>query len=133
MSKFIKVTPKGETSPRIVLASLKTFYIAQGAKIETPTDEEVYAVEPNERPADKQPAANADQAAEIARLQKEVAEAQQARADLQSQADQAQHTIAELREKLATTEAEVAEGERVINDLRKELAKTRKTTDTTKE
>ncbi len=109
MSKFIKVTPKGETSPRIVLASLKNFYIAQGAKIETPTDEEVYAVEPNERPAAKQPATGADQA------------------------DQAQQTIAELREKLATSEAEVAEGERVINDLRKELAKTRKTTDTTKE
>lgn len=32
MCEYIKVTPKGESAPRIVLASLKNFYIAQGTK-----------------------------------------------------------------------------------------------------
>ena len=44
MSKFIKVTPKGDTKPRIVLANLKAFYLSQGAKVEIPTDEEVYNI-----------------------------------------------------------------------------------------
>ncbi len=93
MSKYIKVTLKGETTPRIVLSNLKTFYIAQGAQIETPTDEEVYAIEPAERPA-AEPAASADQAAEIASLQKEIA-------DLRTAAEQADKTIADLRKELA--------------------------------
>lgn len=47
MAEFIKVTPRGSTEPRIVLASLKTFYISQGAKVEDATPEEVYAAEPH--------------------------------------------------------------------------------------
>lgn len=90
MAKFIKVTPKGETTPRIVLASLKAFYISQGAKIETPTDEEVYAVEPGERPAE----CIASQTAEIERLQTAV--------------DNANKTIASLKERLAKAQRKTA-------------------------
>ncbi len=131
MSKFIKVTPRGEGTPRIVLASLKNFYISQGAKIETPTDEEVYAVEPNERPAAEQIAHSAEQAIEIARLKNEVEEATHANVDLTNSLVSAEQAIAELREKVATAEAKVAESKQTIADLRKEIAKAKKTTDAT--
>lgn len=49
MAEFIKVTPRGSTEPRIVLASLKTFYISQGAKVEDATPEEVCEAEPHLR------------------------------------------------------------------------------------
>lgn len=131
MSNFIKVTPRGECTPRIVLASLKGFYISQGAKIETPTDEEVYAVEPNERPTAEQIAHSAEQAIEIARLQNEVEETTKANADLTNTLATAEQTIAELREKLATTETKVAESKQTIADLRKEIAKAKKATEAT--
>ena len=51
MATYIKVTPKGDTKSHIVLATLTDFYISQGAKIEEPTQEEVYAAVPQERPA----------------------------------------------------------------------------------
>lgn len=124
MSKYIKVTPKGETTPRIVLANLKTFYIAQGAKIETPTDEEVFALEPAER---QQPAPNAEQNAELARLRKENNELTIANAELGSHAADDQITIADLKSKLAAAETALGESEKVIENLRKELAKIRKT------
>ena len=40
-SKYIKVTLKGEKNGRVVLASLKPFFLSQGAKIEEPTPEEI--------------------------------------------------------------------------------------------
>ena len=49
MSTFIKVTPKGEQAQRYVRASLKPFYLSQGAKVEPATEEEFYAAEPAER------------------------------------------------------------------------------------
>lgn len=49
--KYIKVTPKGETEGRVVLASLKQFFISQRAKIEEPTQEEIEAAFPEERAA----------------------------------------------------------------------------------
>ena len=48
-SKYIKVTPKGEKEGRVVLDSLKSFFVSQGAKIETPTQEEIEAAFPEER------------------------------------------------------------------------------------
>ena len=125
MSKYIKVTPKGETTPRIVLANLKTFYIAQGAKIETPTDEEVFALEPAERQQVQQ-VPNAEQNAELARLRKENSELTLANAELGSHAADDQMTIADLKSKLAAAETALAESEKVIENLRKELAKLRK-------
>ena len=107
MSKYIKVTPKGETTPRIVLANLKTFYIAQGAKIETPTDEEVFALEPAERQQVQQ-VPNAEQNAELARLRKENSELTLANAELGSHAADDQMTIADLKSKLAAAETALA-------------------------
>lgn len=48
-SKYIKVTPKGEKEGRVVLASLKSFFVSQGAKIEQPTQEEIEDAFPEER------------------------------------------------------------------------------------
>lgn len=125
MSKYIKVTPKGETTPRIVLANLKMFYIAQGAKIETPSDDEVFALEPAERQQAQQ-APNAGQNAELARLRKENSELTIANAELGNHAADDQITIANLKSKLAAAETALGESEKVIENLRKELAKTRK-------
>lgn len=125
-TKYIKVTPKGETTPRIVLANLKTFYIAQGAKIETPTDEEVFALEPAER---QQQVPNAEQNAELARLRKENSELALANAELGSHAADDQMTIADLKSKLTAAEMALGESEKVIENLRKELVKTRSKAD----
>ena len=48
MAQYIKVTPAGETKSHILMASLRDFYLSQGAKIEIPTEEEVLAVFPRE-------------------------------------------------------------------------------------
>ncbi len=131
-NKFIKVTPKGEKQPRIVLATLKAFYLSQGAKVEIPTDEEVYAAEPTERPRNTAPAQpTASQANEIAQLKAQIAEAAKANAELAQHATQDQATIqqqaaelADLRTKLEAAEITITESEKVIENLRKELAKT---------
>ena len=141
--KYIKVTLKGETKSYIVLATLKPFYISQGAKIEHPTDEEVYAAVPQERPAVARPANRvqsltnaAEAAAEAARDAEEIAELKKENAELQKdlQREKAVNeeglknisiqsaTIAELRDKLAAAETTITESEQLIESLRKELA-----------
>lgn len=67
-TKYIKVTLLGEKTPRYVLASLKAFYLSQGATVESATDDEVFAAEPAYRPAPPTP----DYPAEIARLQHDI-------------------------------------------------------------
>lgn len=67
-TKYIKVTLLGENTPRYVLASLKAFYLSQGATVEPATDDEVFAAEPAYRPAPPMP----DYPAEIARLQHDI-------------------------------------------------------------
>lgn len=135
MSKYIKVTPKGETKPRIVLATLKNFFISQGAKVENPTDEEVYALEPALRPRTDPVAQTAPvaQSAETARvkalnaelektidgLRKEVAERDQT---IKEQAE----TIESLREKVQAGETALAETEAALEAAHKELAKSSK-------
>ena len=44
MNQYIKVTLAGETKSHILMATLRDFYLSQGAKIEIPTEEEVLAV-----------------------------------------------------------------------------------------
>lgn len=137
MSKYIKVTPKGETQPRIVLATLKPFFVSHGAKVETPTDEEVYALEPALRPKTASvvviPSKPAAQSAETSRvkalnaelektidgLRKEVAERDQT---IKEQAE----TIESLREKVQAGETALAETEAALEAARKELAKSSK-------
>lgn len=137
MAQFIKVTPKGQTKSRIVLASLKPFYIAQGAKVEIPTDEEVYAAEPALRPRTAPviviPAKPDNESAETARvkalnaelektidgLRKEVAERDET---IKQQAE----TIGSLREKVQAGETALTETEHALEAARKELAKSSK-------
>jgi hypothetical protein len=140
-SKYIKVTPKGETKPRIVLASLKQFFISQRAKVEPVTDEEVYQLEPALRPA--RPAAPAPGPAQTAQAAAEAAKALQAIAELkkenlhfkeqngelektidglQGDVKEKDELIAELREKLAASEAALTETENALEAARKELA-----------
>lgn len=140
-SKYIKVTPKGETKPVIVLATLKPFYISQGAKIEIPTDEEVYQLEPALRPARlvasaPAPAQTAQAAAEaykalqaVAELKKENLQLKELNGELEKTIDGLQgdvkekdELIAELREKLAASEAALTETENALESARKELA-----------
>lgn len=58
----------GAKNNRDVLASLKAFYLSQGATVEPATDDEVFAAEPAYRPAPPTP----DYPAEIARLQHDI-------------------------------------------------------------
>lgn len=122
MSKFIKVTPKGEKTSHIVLATLKNFYISQGAKVEIPTDEEIFQAEPNERQS--RPVAEADEATKQIKndLKEALAIIKEKDATIEEQAQ----ALADLREKLAATEVAVTESEKVIEGLRKELAATEK-------
>lgn len=53
-NNYIKVTLAGEDRSHILMATLRDFYLSQGAKVETPTEEEVLAVFP---PENKQEAA----------------------------------------------------------------------------
>ena len=124
-NKFIKVTPKGEKQPRIVLATLKAFYLSQGAKVEIPTDEEVYAAEPTERPRNTAPAQpTADQAKEIELLRKANTAYEERDANLRKTIEQQAAELADLRGKLEAAETTITESEKVIENLRKELAKT---------
>lgn len=149
-SKFIKVTPKGEKEARIVLASLKPFYISQGAKIETPTDEEVWAAEPSERPAGAVVTAQKEQKdlrgeiasykavaernakavenlkAELEEVRKNtqatVKELEEMNAEKDKTIAEQAEAIAGLRESLAASEATVKESEQVIAELQNKLA-----------
>lgn len=131
MSKFIKVTPKGETQPRIVLATLKPFYLSHGARVETPTEEEVYQAEPTERPRAAAPAsANqtnvyAEQKAEIKELRKAIDTLDQDNKAKQETIAQQAAELADLREKLAASETALTETEKALEAARKELNKTK--------
>ena len=49
VNNYIKVTLAGETKSHILMASLRDFYLSQGAKVEKPTEKEVLAVFPTEK------------------------------------------------------------------------------------
>lgn len=132
MSKYIKVTPKGETQPRIVLATLKPFFVSHGAKVETPTDEEVYALEPALRPrtAPVAQTAPASTSAETARVKALNAELEKTIDVLRNEVTERDQTIKEqadtieaLREKAKADETAIAETEQALEAARKELAK----------
>lgn len=95
-NKFIKVTPKGETKPRFVLATLKPFYLSQGAKVEDATIEEVCQQEPAERGEHRITALRDTNAAlEVAKAQLEAENAA-----LKAQLEEAEKTTAKLRKEL---------------------------------
>ena len=125
-TKFIKVTPKGETESRIVLATLKPFYLSIGAKVETPTNDEVYAAEPSEQPSKAAPVADAEQEKEIELLRKQNAGYEKRDALRRETIELQAAEIKDLREKLVAAETAVNESEKVIENLNKELAKSKK-------
>lgn len=50
LKRFIKVTPRDSDKYVVILAANKEFYLAQGAKVEQPTEEEVVKFFPQLKP-----------------------------------------------------------------------------------
>lgn len=50
LKRFIKVTPRDSEKYVVILAANKEFYLAQGAKVEQPTEEEVVKFFPQLKP-----------------------------------------------------------------------------------
>lgn len=59
-NQFVKVTPKGGGHAVVVPAANRDFYLSQGAKIETPTEAEVFAQFPEYAARAKRDAERAD-------------------------------------------------------------------------
>ena len=126
-SKYIKVTPKGEKEGRVVLASLKSFFVSQGAKIETPTPEEIAAEFPEERKrsvasAQAQPAVNATIAEQKVTIEKQAETIKALEEELK--------TVKEEREKayeqVSALGKSLEESEQLIAKLRADAEKKKK-------
>lgn len=130
-SKYIKVTPKGEKEGRVVLASLKSFFVSQGAKIEQPTQEEIEAAFPEERKVgatsaqqhQPQPAVNATIAEQKVTIEKQAETIKALEEELK--------TVKEEREKayeqVAALAKSLEESEQLIVKLRADAEKGTKT------
>ena len=110
-SKYIKVTPKGEKKGRVVLASLKPFFLSQGAKIEEPTPEEIALEFPETAEAEKQQTAKQAEA-QIAELNETIKSKDE--------------NIAELESKITGLEASIKESDELIAKLKGEIATLKK-------
>lgn len=115
MAQYIKVTPAGETKSHILMASLRDFYLSQGAKIEIPTEEEVLTVFPREE--EKQQVSN-----------KELAEARAAYEEAKDLYNKETNKVAKLKaanadlqEKVKALQTSLDEAENVIANLQKQL------------
>lgn len=114
-NKYIKVTLAGEAKSHILMASLRDFYLSQGAKIEIPTEEEVLAVYPQE---EEKPHAST----------KELEEARAAYEEIKNLYNKETNKVAklkaanaELQEKVNTLQKSLDEAEGIIANLQKEL------------
>lgn len=114
-NKYIKVTLAGETKSHILMATLRDFYLSQGAKIEIPTEEEVLAVYPQE---EEKPQAST----------KELEEARAAYEEIKNLYNKETNKVAklkaanaELQEKVNTLQTSLNEAESVITNLQKKL------------
>lgn len=115
MAQYIKVTPAGETKSHILMASLRDFYLSQGAKIEIPTEEEILAVFPREE--EKQQVST-----------KELEEARAAYEEVKDLYNKETNKVAKLKaanadlqEKVKALQASLDEAENVIANLQKQL------------
>lgn len=115
MAQYIKVTPAGETKSHILMASLRDFYLSQGAKIEIPTEEEVLAVFPREE--EKQQVSN-----------KELEEARAAYEEAKDLYNKETNKVAKLKaanadlqEKMKALQTSLDEAESIIANLQKQL------------
>lgn len=114
-NKYIKVTLAGEKKSHILMATLRDFYLSQGAKIEIPTEEEVLAVYPQE---EEKPQAST----------KELEEARAAYEEIKNLYNKETNKVAklkaanaELQEKVNTLQTSLNEAEGIIANLQKEL------------
>jgi septal ring factor EnvC (AmiA/AmiB activator) len=115
MAQYIKVTPAGETKSHILMASLRDFYLSQGAKIEIPTEEEILAVFPREE--EKQQVST-----------KELEEARAAYEEVKDLYNKETNKVAKLKaanadlqEKVKALQTSLDEAENVIANLQKQL------------
>lgn len=115
VNKYIKVTLAGETKSHILMATLRDFYLSQGAKIEIPTEEEVLAVFPQE---EEKPQAST----------KELEEARAAYEEVKNLYNKETNKVAklkaanaELQEKVNTLQTSLDEAEGIIANLQKKL------------
>lgn len=115
MANYIKVTPAGETRSHILMASLRDFYLSQGAKIEIPTEEEILAVFPREE--EKQQVST-----------KELEEARAAYEEAKDLYNKETNKVAKLKaanadlqEKMKALQTSLDEAENVIANLQKQL------------
>jgi septal ring factor EnvC (AmiA/AmiB activator) len=114
-NKYIKVTFAGETKSHILMATLRDFYLSQGAKIEIPTDEEVLAVFPQE---EEKPQASTKELEEARAAYEEVKNLYNKEANKVAKLKSAN---AELQEKVNALQTSLDEAEGVIANLQKKL------------
>lgn len=114
-NKYIKVTLAGETKSHILMATLRDFYLSQGAKIEIPTEEEVLAVYPQ---VEEKPQASI----------KELEEARAAYEEIKNLYNKETNKVAklkaanaELQEKVNALQTSLDEAENVITNLQKKI------------
>lgn len=114
-NKYIKVTLAGETKSHILMATLRDFYLSQGAKIEIPTDEEVLAVFPQE---EEKPQASTKELEEARAAYEEAKNLYNKEANKVAKLKAAN---AELQEKVNMLQTSLDEAEGVIANLQKKL------------
>lgn len=114
-NKYIKVTLAGETKSHILMATLRDFYLSQGAKIEIPTEEEVLAVFPQE---EEKPQASTKELEEARAAYEEVKNLYNKEANKVAKLKAAN---AELQEKVNTLQTSLDEAEGIIANLQKKL------------
>ena len=114
-NQYIKVTLAGETKSHIIMATLRDFYLSQGAKVEIPTEEEVLAVFP--RDGEKQQVST-----------KELEEARAAYEEVKNlynketnKVAKLKATNADLQEKVNALQTSLDEAENVIANLQEQL------------
>lgn len=114
-NKYIKVTLAGETKSHILMATLRDFYLSQGAKVEIPTEEEVLAVFPQE---EEKPQASTKELEEARAAYEEARNLYNKEANKVAKLKAAN---AELQEKVNALQTSLDEAENVIANLQKQL------------
>ena len=117
-NKYIKVTLAGETKSHILMATLRDFYLSQGAKIEIPTEEEVLAVFPTE---EAKPKASSKEIDELRAAYDEATNLYNKEAN---KVAEQKKTIKELQDKVRVLQTSLDEAEGVIANLQKKLKAT---------
>lgn len=101
LKQFLKVTPKGGGRAVVVPAANRDFYLAQGAKIETPTEAEVSAQFPEyaaraKRDAEREEAIRQREAGRVNRTDAPANTDAKRIADLEAQVKEREERIAAL-------------------------------------